>query len=612
MTSRRSGSLSSSPGRSGEAEELSRALKQLATVEADPAARSELWVRRGRLLLESGAAATEIVECFQLAADSMPTGAAGRRELAALHAREGEWSEARRCWQEVLASGADDAECWNGLGLACLRLGDRQHAEEALQNALSRAAGADTERSALLALWELRRGDDDPGALVDIIPRLLPLLDPIVDSDVRIKLLTGLADACRARGNLEGAVEALAQASALTPSDRDLIEKLAQVEEERQRWDSVRTLLERLLGLVGDAPECAARRAGLCERIGRAAEQQGRTREATDFYRRALACSPAAGDADRIWSRLVDLHVERDDPAAAARAAESWAAAQPAGESRADRLFFAAQIRLKRASQPDEASRCLKAALAEQPYHVGALDSLEGIFTERGDRPALVEVLKTKVGSAARRPAIQKAVLARLGDLLAELGRGEEARAAFNSALALDSDYVPALLYLARDSFQRQELERAEIYFRRLDEGLGAVDPDDPDRASLRVEVHLRLAELARGRGQPAEESAAAAGPGGRPSPAARARATGPLAGRAATRRRALRGAAPSRLHRRRCRRGGHHGAPPGRPARQAPRPDARRLPRCAATSCRSRPAPSKPCSAWSGSCATRVPLPSW
>jgi tetratricopeptide (TPR) repeat protein len=106
------------------------------------------------------------------------------------------------------------------------------------------------------------------------------------------------------------------------------LDALAQVEEARQRWDSARSLLERLLSSLGESPEAAARRASCCDRLGSIAERQDRAREAIELYRRALSLGLAPREAERVWSRLVELHLDCGDPAGAAQAAESWADSQ--------------------------------------------------------------------------------------------------------------------------------------------------------------------------------------------------------------------------------------------------------------------------------------------
>jgi len=143
------------------------------------------------------------------------------------------------------------------------------------------------------------------------------------------------------------------------------------------------------------------------------------------------------------------------------------------------------------------------------PRHAGALDALESVLAERGDQTGLIEVLQLKVEAAAKRPTIQRVLLARLGDALASLGpRRGGARRVHRSAGAGNADYLPALRFLARESLQAGEPERAEVYYRRLVATLNrtAVEARDAEHGCCSSKANLRLAELARGRRQLAEE----------------------------------------------------------------------------------------------------------
>jgi tetratricopeptide (TPR) repeat protein len=498
--------------RRGQVADLADSLDGLAARTTDPAEQSALLLRRGTLLATTGALSADAVACLERAVDGSPDGGfAALREIALLHHRAESWDKELLAWSRLVETeqGRVDAEGWYNLGLAGQRMTDLPHSRDALERALALAPDPTFERDCLSVLVVVARAQGD-ARRASHLERLLPLLDPTNHVVERREMLLELAELKRAAKDLAGAAETMRQATAVFLEDVDLLDLLAQIEEERGQLDSARIILEQVLHLIGDEEAAGPRRAALALRLAATSEAQNRVREAIDYYRRALGDGLPIAEADHAWNRIIELLLDRGDAEAAGRAAEAAAGQTEDPNTKVERLVQAGQIWLKRADQPDLALQCFQKVLELRPRHAIALDVLEAVWAERGDHEPLVEVLRVKVEAAAKRPPAQKALLVRLAQTLVALGRPDEARAAYTRALSLDADYTPALRFLARDTFGAGQFERAEVYYRRLLASMTGtttdVEPAPADASAVQVEAYLRLAELARRRNQNQEE----------------------------------------------------------------------------------------------------------
>jgi tetratricopeptide (TPR) repeat protein len=490
--------------RAGDPGGIASALRRLARVERDPAARSALHLRRGCLLAELGEGEEAELALEAACAHAEDGGYAALRELARLRSRADDPEGAGQAWRRVLGTerGASDPEAWAQLARAEVALGALAQGEAAAVRALELEPPPVARTIALdVRVTSARASGDAQRLRAALEARLAAPLD----GPERATLLVELGEVRLELDDLDAAAAAFAEALALR-DDPAIRERYGLVQERREAWEDARGALEAVLEALAGEPEHAPRRAELAHRLGAIAERQARPREAIELYRRALGEGLAGAAAERAWDRIIELHLERGDPAAAARAAQAAAASAPKGRA-ADWLCRAGQLWLKRAEQRELARDCFREALALQ-LHPAALDALESIYSESQDHAALIEILQLKAELSVKRPAIQKALFARLGETLEALGRLEEARTAYTGALSLDADYLPALRYLAAEAHASGELERAEIYDRRIlasalrpESELGALE-----RTELQVQIHLRLAELARLRRQPREE----------------------------------------------------------------------------------------------------------
>jgi tetratricopeptide (TPR) repeat protein len=274
----------------------------------------------------------------------------------------------------------------------------------------------------------------------------------------------------------------------------DMIEA-RHVEAERRISRSL-DIVERALG--PDHPEVARRLAGLAELRG----LEGDWKAARGLYERSLEVRWGRGSARQtgviaVLEQFIDLRglglvsdAVRTD--AVRRFEEAVAGASP-GEDlyRAMAAVLEAEGRkeesqtvLARAVDRFPASRAVRYQLAESAAGLGRI----------GEAIELLEQARALDGE----PQLER-VLVREGDLHLDLDRLEEARAAYEGALAVNPGFTPARIGLGEVDFRSGRLEDA------LGEFAEAVlfDPDD-------AAAHYRIAEASLRLGRPVEAAAAA------------------------------------------------------------------------------------------------------
>src|SRR5262249_50033042 len=175
------------------------------------------------------------------------------------------------------------------------------------------------------------------------------------------------------------------------------------------------------------APDLDMRR-----RLAECCERLGRGREAFAHWKETLAAGAKGQIAQVAWKRIVGHHTQPGDHEGAALALAQSAEDAATGEGpreRAVRFAAAGEIARKRMGDPARARELYERALGLDPQLVAALDALEGLATAEGDMPRVAELLLQKAAALGRRPGEQRAVLVRLGEVLADLGKKDEARA---------------------------------------------------------------------------------------------------------------------------------------------------------------------------------------
>ncbi len=238
------------------------------------------------------------------------------------------------------------------------------------------------------------------------------------------------------------------------------------------RWDALDRTWERSVNAVPDDDDWRA--AVLADR-GWIAALQGREAAGVEHYLGALRLVPS--DARAAVAVEASLGGQGRWRELAAHVV-AWAERVRDPHQRALRLFEGAQLfASSRIGDEEEAVRLLEQAWSLAPEEPLVIDALSDLYERRGRFDALVRVLERRARLAVSESE-GAALWLRLGELLLEeLGRAEEAEAAFGEALRLDpvsraaADRQVGLLE-EREAWE----EAAAVAVRIAEEGCGRED----------------------------------------------------------------------------------------------------------------------------------------
>lgn len=220
----------------------------------------------------------------------------------------------------------------------------------------------------------------------------------------------------------------------------------------RSRGDkeSMLATTEALVARAGRPSEISA----LCLRAAEAALALGRAEEATQLLERATSEDP--GDVV-AWSLLAAAHKKAGNATKAAEAYESLARTSVVPAHQLEAWYEAATLW----PDPDRSVAALEAAAALDLNHADVFQRLLGIYASRGAHAELAKLLERKIATITD-PDERVAIEVQRGKALTDAGELEEANKAFEAALALRPDHVPALMAAAELSGKSGDWERAE------------------------------------------------------------------------------------------------------------------------------------------------------
>lgn len=486
----------------GERDVLISTLKWAASNEASHDRRSDFLLRLGRLLArdpQSHADAIEVlgsaIECSEAA--KIPA----LEALAEIHLRSERWEDACR---SIAALGPDrTAGQWLVWAEGKFRQGDSGASLEGAEAGLRVArqqSDRSTQRRLLALLVDVYSLEGDPLACISPLEDLLA--DAPEKSEERIALLAQLADYKRALKDLKGALTMAKEGLALRPDQASAMDRLAGIHEQLHQYSDAQDVLDRRLANTSHQP--IEERGNLLIRLADLAAAQERCRDAIEYLRQALREGVTGQLAERCRQGIVRFHLRRDDPGAAASAAEAWARA--AEEATAAGYWYqAGDLWRKEAKDESRAARCFHEALARSPNHAAALDALEAYYSGRDDTEPLIEILRQKITAAQQHSARRRVLLVRLAEKLDELGERSEAVSKAREALDGDENHVSALDFLGNIAWQDRDWQSAKDAYQRLDLNWPTSD-GEPNLRLTRFELWQRLADIARERESPDEE----------------------------------------------------------------------------------------------------------
>ncbi len=297
-----------------------------------------------------------------------------------------------------------------------------------------------------------------------------------------------------ALGQRDEARAVYAKAAELDRKDASILKALEQ--RDLDQPDKLERTYEREANAIASDPRHRA--ALVVERARVVERREGRVDAAIELYETALELDPHARAARDALERLASQHGRWRE---LIRALTLTAEQSGEAETRAFALYRIGRIHAERLGNREEAIASLSRAAEERPDDPLVLEELAALYTRAERFDALVAVL-ARLAETTTDAGEQLASWHRIGQLQDErLGRAEDARAAYERALALDPTHVPTLQALGRlyeaagawDALAAMHLAEAEAV-------------DDPKRGAA---AHARVAEVLERRGERIEEAMA-------------------------------------------------------------------------------------------------------
>lgn len=427
----------------GAAERWSEVVRALGTRKErtqSPVERARIETMRRSLLADRLAESDEAWELYQGLHREDPADRDVLENLARIAGARGD-RETAIGYLEQLAESApvpsDAARCYRRIAEIWLRAPDEAYATQAYYNALDYQPD-DTE--ALAGLQRLARQQGDWEALLSVLRREAS----IREGAARLAVLREIAEVVDQHVGGAAAIDAWRAVVEVDPGERTANGRLLDLAESAGDHESFLEVAAAYLPFVmGDEAGPLLRRMGL------ASEAVGRRDEAVGQYEQAVAApSPDAAAARRLEA----LFRLANDWPGVVRALQIVARLSDDGEERIRALEEAARVEREVRHDRDGAGRIFEALLAQSESHDGALRFLVRWFADTG-RPdealALAERLSPTLPETPSEAPHERIGVASLhfqhAELLRAVGRSEEARAHYLSAIEHNPVHLPAL-----------------------------------------------------------------------------------------------------------------------------------------------------------------------
>ncbi|HEY8427248.1 MAG TPA: tetratricopeptide repeat protein, partial [Sandaracinaceae bacterium] len=236
-----------------------------------------------------------------------------------------------------------------------------------------------------------------------------------------------------ALGEKDKAREILATAAELDRKDASILKALEQRDLEKDDVAKLERTLEREANAVAADPRHRA--ALIVERARLLEHREKRVDAAIELYETALKLDPNASGALDALERLCHAHGRWRE---LIRTLERKAEQSGDPTERALALYHAGRTHAERLGNRDEAIALLERAAAESPNDPLVLEELAALY-ERAERYEPLAGVLARIAELSGDPAERLATWHRIGQVFDErLGKPEEARRAYERALALD------------------------------------------------------------------------------------------------------------------------------------------------------------------------------
>ncbi|GAB4197689.1 MAG: hypothetical protein OHK0013_06100 [Sandaracinaceae bacterium] len=436
------------------------AVRRLAEAETDKAKKADLYVRAGRLLEEAGDKDGAIAQ-YKQALDANKDDANAAAALRAVYASRGDaHGAAELLLREIEVTEGDikKAQLYAELGhVRRDRLKDDAGAKDAFKKALELDS---TCTSAARGLGDVAF---DAGDFAEAARLYEPLLARTSEMKPEEALATCLrcGDAFRKDKQFDKAQRAYLNAKSLAPTDREVLERVAEVTFDAGAADEAAELYRDLLK-QGGKDLAGTDRGRIVWRLGDALRRSEQLDEAKTFLEEAAQLLP--GQPEPLRS-LKELHAQKGDWEKVVATLKRRIDVAPDAE-RFELLVEQGDVLLGKLNDKSRAGKAYVAALELKGDDRNLLSKLMAVYSETKDWSKLVEVILRIAELVTDKTQLAKYYNTAASISHLELGRLDEAADYYEQALDLSSGVAKAFEGLVSALTQKQDWARLEKAYR--------------------------------------------------------------------------------------------------------------------------------------------------
>lgn len=479
----------------GDASAALASVKKLAETERDPQKKAELYLRAGKLLEESGDKDRAIAK-YKLALDADPRSLAAFGALRAIYADRGDAHGAADLLErEISATDGPiaKAKLWAELGvMARERLTDRGKAREAFTKSLELDP---TSTPASRGLGEMAFADQNFAATTKYLEPLLARTSEMDPKSARdLSVMCG--DAFRKQSIFDKAQRAYLNAKAFAQSDREVLERVADVTFESGAADEAAELYRDILERFG-ADLSGGDKGRTHYRIGEAARRSDDLDGAAKALTEAADLLPGDPQPLEALAKVYEAQSKWDNLVATLRRRLEHAG----DEERYQLLVRIGDILLEKQADKAKAQKSYVAALELRADDRNLLTKLMAIYSESKDWGRLVEVVLRIAELVTDKRQLAKYYSTAAAISASELKRHEEAADYYEQAIENDKSAPRAFEGLVscvtelKDWNRLEEVYRSQL--RRLEDG-GSAEQKATVWDALAEILHHRLDRMSQ------------------------------------------------------------------------------------------------------------------
>ena len=189
---------------------------------------------------------------------------------------------------------------------------------------------------------------------------------------------------------------------------------------------------------------------------------RGMNQEAVDATQQAIRLDPEHIEANLLMARLI---VRLGRPEVLSQAEEMLNGVLGQNPDNSEALFVLAATRARQGSSED-AERLLREALKKSPEHMSSAMALARLSLNKGDRAGAEKIVQDAVDQTGEEDKNVARIV--LGQFYAGIGEDDKARAQYETILANDPNFAPALLGIGQMHLKRGERDKAEEVYKRV------------------------------------------------------------------------------------------------------------------------------------------------